>query len=205
MLRPNHLPRYCFTLVELLCVFSIIALLGAILFTAFSSSRRRSTDTVCISNLRQIGAAIRMYQSDYDDMPYELKDLNPSYISDARVFRCPVWVALYGTAKPATIKKADSIFSMYSLLPAMQRSSREQPDEGAPSELLTPWEEVYQKRGEDTPLVTCQYHDPMLLSRKEGQATQYMGQMTWIVLRVDGSTSKKVAHEKNGMLSWQNL
>lgn len=64
-------PEAGFTLVEILVVISIIALLAAILFPVFATSRRRAQNTMCLSNLAQIGKAVSMYAVDHDDrMPY---------------------------------------------------------------------------------------------------------------------------------------
>ncbi|MEN3002613.1 MAG: prepilin-type N-terminal cleavage/methylation domain-containing protein [Armatimonadota bacterium] len=56
-----------FTLIELLVVIAIIAILVAILFPVFAESRASARQTVCLSNMRQIGAAMRLYLADYDE------------------------------------------------------------------------------------------------------------------------------------------
>ena len=56
--------RRGFTLIELLVVITIIGLLAALLFPVFAKARERARQTVCESNLHQIGLAISMYQSD---------------------------------------------------------------------------------------------------------------------------------------------
>ena len=57
-----------FTLIELLVVVAIIALLTAILLPVFFTVRGKARQTVCVSNLRQIGLAIGLYSEDYDEL-----------------------------------------------------------------------------------------------------------------------------------------
>jgi general secretion pathway protein G len=63
--------RQGFTLIELLLAISIIALLAALLLPVFDSARARARQTVCASNLRQLGTAVALYAQDNDDLfPY---------------------------------------------------------------------------------------------------------------------------------------
>lgn len=92
-----------FTLVELLVVIAIIAILAAILFPVFAKARRRAQRVQCVSNLRQIGVAMRLYMDDWDDRfpsAYQTTNrdwnLHPSLpevleptISDQRIWGCP--------------------------------------------------------------------------------------------------------------------
>jgi len=55
-----------FTLVEILVVVGIIAVLAAILFPVLSSALRTARKAKCVSNLRQLYMAQKMYSDDYD-------------------------------------------------------------------------------------------------------------------------------------------
>src|SRR5215216_2050529 len=63
ILRRNH----GFTLIELLVVIAIIAILAAILFPVFAQAREKARQATCLSNMRQMSMAARMYLTDYDD------------------------------------------------------------------------------------------------------------------------------------------
>ena len=56
--------RNGFTLIELLVVIAIIAILAAILFPVFAAAQRSAMRTRCVSNERQILAAITQYMED---------------------------------------------------------------------------------------------------------------------------------------------
>jgi prepilin-type N-terminal cleavage/methylation domain-containing protein len=55
-----------FTLIELLVVIAIIAILAAILFPVFARAREAARSKACISNLKQLNTALKMYMGDYD-------------------------------------------------------------------------------------------------------------------------------------------
>jgi prepilin-type N-terminal cleavage/methylation domain-containing protein len=78
-----------FTLVELLVVIAIISLLAAILFPVFAQVRASARRTSCMSQLRQIGMAARMYLQDFDALPPRLSALYPAYQSSTQLFVCP--------------------------------------------------------------------------------------------------------------------
>ncbi|MGE0001935.1 MAG: prepilin-type N-terminal cleavage/methylation domain-containing protein [Fimbriimonadaceae bacterium] len=58
--------KRAFTLIELLVVIAIIAILAAILFPVFANAKIAAKKTQSLSNLRQIGLAWQLYNSDFD-------------------------------------------------------------------------------------------------------------------------------------------
>lgn len=89
---PTHSRRRAFTLVELVVVFTMIAILAAILFPVFGQARQAARKSQCGTNLYQIGLALQLYARDHDGrFPARDNDLLPlrSYLSDNSAFRCP--------------------------------------------------------------------------------------------------------------------
>jgi len=136
------LMRRAFTLIELMVVISIIAILAALLFPVFARAKEAAKKTACISNLKQMGDAIIMYESDYDDifphavdpsdkwapeiwdpfpafrdqipyMPLMSEALQP-YIRSKEIFRCPADAGTHVLDNHFP-QKFESIPSMYQL------------------------------------------------------------------------------------------
>ncbi len=100
--------RRGFTLIELLVVIAIIAILAAILFPVFARAREKARQSSCLSNQKQIGLAMMMYVSDYDDRWMSVYDDGAGriiwadkilpYTKNRQIFVCP---SSDGSAEPA--------------------------------------------------------------------------------------------------------
>lgn len=73
-----------FTLIELLVVIAIIAILAAILFPVFAQAKLAAKKTSSLSNCKQLGMALQIYVSDYDDVTPSIWGTNdPTQCSEA--------------------------------------------------------------------------------------------------------------------------
>jgi prepilin-type N-terminal cleavage/methylation domain-containing protein len=86
--------RRAFTLLELLVVVAVLAALAAILFPMFAQMRERARRAACLSNTRQIGLGLSMYNQDYDEvlMPWYADTGGPP--NGYRFDSIAVWVDL---------------------------------------------------------------------------------------------------------------
>jgi prepilin-type N-terminal cleavage/methylation domain-containing protein len=93
--------RKGFTLIEVLVVIAVIAILAGIMFPVFSQVREKGRQVMCLSNQKQIGMALRMYQQDYDGRNMHSNDCDywpvwvnsqlilGNYMRNFAVWRCP--------------------------------------------------------------------------------------------------------------------
>ncbi len=86
-----------FTLIELLIVITILAILASVLAPVFAQVRGQVRAYSCQSNLRQIGMASTLYESDYDEQYASashapmgwLPDVHAAYIKRWNIWVCP--------------------------------------------------------------------------------------------------------------------
>jgi len=93
--------RRGFTLIELLVVIAIIAILAAMLFPTIERARVAGQRASCMSNLRQLGTAVKLYQDDNNKFPGEYPYVGSSehygawmariyrYVRNDKVYACP--------------------------------------------------------------------------------------------------------------------
>jgi len=95
-MKPQY--RRGFTLIELLVVIAIIAILAAILFPVFATAREKARQASCLSNTKQLGTAVMMYNQDYDELMPLFKVTSPRntwvgliqpYIKNWAMAKCP--------------------------------------------------------------------------------------------------------------------
>jgi len=67
-----------FTLIELLIVIAIIGILAALLLPALARAKQKGQQSVCLSNLKQIGIAFGIYLNDNNDHFFDERPLKSS-------------------------------------------------------------------------------------------------------------------------------
>ena len=72
---PNRNSTGAFTLIELLVVIAIISLLVALLLPALARAKQKARQAACISNVRQIGVGLTLYQSENREHFPDRRDL----------------------------------------------------------------------------------------------------------------------------------
>lgn len=84
-----HHRRAGFTLKELLLVVVIIILLVGLLTPVVVQVRRRSYESSCISNLRQLITAFTLYREDFRNVSPKYPSYLLTYVGNRQVYICP--------------------------------------------------------------------------------------------------------------------
>ncbi|MHC4201270.1 MAG: type II secretion system protein [Planctomycetota bacterium] len=114
------------TLIEVVILVLIVGVALAVVLPMMAESRRRARFGRCSSNLKQIGYALHLYSSDYNeqfprlvgpsgaDAMASLGRLYPEYISDGHVFGCRGCIEakpITAADLPAGAKSAAGVFT----------------------------------------------------------------------------------------------
>lgn len=75
-----------FTLIELLVVIAIIAILAAILFPVFMKAKEAAKVSSCLSQMKQLGLSVEVYNGDHDDFLPPATMRTPGNTSDPTIW-----------------------------------------------------------------------------------------------------------------------
>lgn len=110
MSRRTNMIGFGFTLVELLVVIGVISLLIALLLPTLNRAREAANSLACLSNLRQIGAAARLHETERRGFfplagEVSVSPLSPAALGDSQRQRY-VYLTDGGNERPAPMPAA---------------------------------------------------------------------------------------------------
>jgi prepilin-type N-terminal cleavage/methylation domain-containing protein/prepilin-type processing-associated H-X9-DG protein len=103
-----------FTLIELLVVIAVIAILAALLLPALASAQGKGKRISCLSNMRQVGLALQMYEQDTQKLPPKRHPVNDFNNPVAPPNALNLLISYLGT-KPG--QKSPAVYNCPSLKP----------------------------------------------------------------------------------------
>jgi prepilin-type N-terminal cleavage/methylation domain-containing protein len=185
-----------FTLVEAIVVIAIITLVAGIAFAAMGPAREAARQGQCVSNLRQIGQAIRMYIDDHGGADLvegramehwelglpgsgQLSSFRDSYLKNRELLYCPS----YHGSEPI-----GGLFSTY-WWPA---------DDGEGLPHSSRFSEIVRKRGADTPITICTSHNAIW---DRAQEPRWAAKKV-IALRLDGRVNTRMVSVRDHTANW---
>jgi prepilin-type N-terminal cleavage/methylation domain-containing protein len=179
------------TLIEVIVCMAIIMILGGICYAAMGPVRESARQRMCVSNLRQLGAAFRMYMDDYSGvepsigtastpselgLPTDVDYLVDNYAHNRSIIRCPNYQPRRGL---------DPEFSYW----------------GNGHEDVTmplPFSQLVKKRGGELPIMGCEFHHPDYDLSIEPRWTL----AKVIFLRLNGSVESRMKSVREYPTTW---
>jgi prepilin-type N-terminal cleavage/methylation domain-containing protein len=211
---PGSIPRRPrprgFSLIELVTVIAVIGTLAGLLLPAFITARQNARMAPCISNLRQIGMAVRMYMDDHNGgRPIGFQPVyDGGYFKSRAVLLCP----------DDPTGNWGGIYSMHQRPGHRDELNKDWPPSPPPETLhysyvhpFTPdwptwkWKLLMQVENDNPGIAACQLHGRKIDSVGFPPGLlDYEGMV--LRLRLDGSVIKKpvfwkVEHKPDGVTS----
>jgi prepilin-type N-terminal cleavage/methylation domain-containing protein/prepilin-type processing-associated H-X9-DG protein len=164
----SHPRRRAFTLVELLVVIGIIALLVAILLPALNNARKQALSIKCMSNLKQLGTAWRLYGLDYRGAAVPIRVGGPNFSDSNLAYEYEFNGMLYSAPKEVantSVTEAiwwENFLSKY--LATSMRGGAGDTDQATSARARTQvwwcpaWEGVYESRSAIAAMSDLQHH-----------------------------------------------
>ena len=166
------------SLLEIVVVMAILLIVTAIMIPVLTKSKHRASETVCISNMKQIFAAYQLYMVDNDDVWPVVQPIDPPMKPYLKVhLECPTRNSLW-TEEAGNVPPYVYVAAYHPQPEPMQKAI----------------DECIALRGTDLPVLIDKNHSGDLAKRVLGEE--------WVfITRKDGSTRRRppIKRGKNGL------